>query len=95
LAGVEVGGGAEAILFALISEDAGEAPDEKAGGPPDRNHQDHPAVEAHADLLSPAFQVRTARAMSSRKRTATTRTKIKAIRTEGWVWMACQLEAQD
>ena len=94
-AGVEVGGGVEAVLLAVVFEDADEAPDEGAGGSPDGESEDDPAVEAHDDFFSRAFQVRTARAMSSRKRTVTARTKRRAMRTEGEVWMACQFEAQD
>ena len=95
VSGVEVGGGAEMILFAVISENPGEAPDQGTGGSTHGKKENGPAVEAHEDFLSRAFQVRTARAMSRRKRTVTARTKTRAIRTDGEVWMACQLEAQD
>ena len=94
-AGVEVGGGVEAILLPVVSEDAGQAPDQRAGGEAHGNDQKGPAVKAHEDFLSRAFQVRTARAISRRKRTATAITKSRAIRTAGWLWIACQLADQD
>lgn len=94
-AGVEVGSGAEAILFPVIFQNPGEAPDERTGGEADGNGEKDPAVKGHTAFFSREFQTRTARAISKRKSMVTATTKSRAIRTEWEVWMACQLEAQD
>ncbi len=94
-AGIEVRGGVEAVLFSVVPKDASQAPDERAGRKADGNQQESPAVKAHADFPSRIFQERTARAISRRKRMATAMTNSRAMRTAGWLWMACQFVSQD
>ena len=82
VARIEVGGAVEAVLFPVVPKDAGQTPDEGAGGEADGNDQNRPTVKGHELFPSRAFQVRTALAIRRRKRTVTATTKSRAIRTE-------------
>lgn len=83
----------EAINFPAVLENAGKAPNKRAGGTSDGESENDPTVKTHERVPSRIRQTRTARAMSRRKRISTAPTKSRAIRTEGWVRMASRFSA--